>query len=92
MLVVGAPPKKKFIEDRTDDLKYPQEWELKKRLEFNLMSPRIKIRSHRNTDFLMLPAMGESNELALKAVSSLSQKVFQQQRGVVSPDGCSLKG
>ena len=36
--------------------------------------------------------MGESNELALKAVSSLSQKVFQQQRGILSPDGYSLKG
>ena len=36
--------------------------------------------------------MGESNELALKAMSSLSQKVFQQQRGILSPDGYSLMG
>ena len=51
MLVVGKKKKKKIvIENMTDDLKYPQEWQLKERLGFNLMSPRIKIRNHRNTE------------------------------------------
>ena len=48
MLVIGK--KKKIIENMTDDLKYPQEWQLKERLGFNLMSPRIKIRNHGNTE------------------------------------------
>lgn len=74
-----------------DGLEYPQAWQLKERLRFIHVSPRIELGNHRKTNkiviFPMLPAIGKGNEMPLKAVSALSQETFQQQRGIPAPAG-----
>ena len=49
MLVTGQK-NKMFIENMIDDLKYPQEWQLKEIFGFNHISPKIEMGSHGKTE------------------------------------------
>lgn len=65
---------KRLIENMINDLKYPQEWQLKESLGFIHVSPRMGLGSHRKTNRTVISdAAGYWNERWLSTVSALSQ-------------------
>lgn len=64
MLVLGQ--EKRFIENMVDGLDYPQDWQLKERLRFIHVSPRIEQGNHRKTNKMVIFQCFQSSEKEMR--------------------------